>query len=53
MAAILFGSKVASADVDPLVIKVCAIPCIPSVEKEEGTSELTTLLAGFQVLLQI
>ncbi len=52
MVAILFGSKVVSADLDPIVIKVCAMPYIPIVKKEEGTSELTSLFAGFQVLFQ-
>lgn len=44
--AILFGSQLASADLDPVVIKVCAMPCISSVEKEEETSELTFLFTG-------
>lgn len=53
MAAALFSSHVASADLDPLVIKVCAMPCIPLVEKEEKTSEVTLLFTGRQVLLQV
>lgn len=52
MVAILYGSKIASADLDPIVIKVCAMSCTSSVEGEEETSELTSLSVGFQVLLQ-
>lgn len=46
MVAILFGSKVASADLDPIVIKVCSMPCIPLVKNEEGSSKLTSYLKG-------
>lgn len=54
VAAILFSSHVAFADLDPVVIKVCAMSYIPSVEREaEETPELTFLFTGLQVLLQV
>lgn len=46
MVAILFVSKIASADLDPIVIKVCTMLCIPLVEKEEAISMLTSYLKG-------
>lgn len=47
MVAILFGSKVVSADLDPIVIKVCAMPCVsPQSRKRKGLQSSHLYLQG-------